>query len=241
MEQQITEAQLEKLQHRASRVRSSLNRRAEKPLVVEFAGSPKAGKSSTIDTVVHFFKRTDFRVFAPTEGASKRTPEQLRQDKVAFNVWTINDAISQLLAAYHEGQSDLIILDRGCFDSIAWCDLHVKQGKLSPEEAKVIKDFAIHPHWIGYISRLYLFTCAPGVSMQRETAATLTSLEGSTMNSNTLAALLQEYDGLVQTLSDEYEVRKLDTTSPGSPRASGYFIADDILKIWESNLPGELN
>ena len=50
------------------------------PLVVEFAGSPKAGKSTTIDIVTHFFKRTGFKTWAPTEGASKRTPYFLRRD-----------------------------------------------------------------------------------------------------------------------------------------------------------------
>lgn len=65
------------LQDRASELVKQISplRKSDKlPLVVEFAGSPKAGKSTTIDIVTHFFKRTGFKTWAPTEGASKRTP-----------------------------------------------------------------------------------------------------------------------------------------------------------------------
>ncbi len=40
-----------------------------RPVVIEFAGSPKAGKSTTIDILGHFFKRMGYKVWAPTEGA----------------------------------------------------------------------------------------------------------------------------------------------------------------------------
>lgn len=49
-----------------------------RPLFVEFAGTPKSGKSTCIDTVNHFFRRSGYKVLAPTEGASKRTPYYLK-------------------------------------------------------------------------------------------------------------------------------------------------------------------
>ena len=99
-----TDRKDEELQERAKELVkriSPLRNGDELPLVVEFAGSPKAGKSTTIDIVTHFFKRTGFRVWAPTEGASKRTPYFLRRDLVAFNAWALNYAISEILTAYH--------------------------------------------------------------------------------------------------------------------------------------------
>ena len=69
-----TDRRDKELQVRASELvnRISLLRDEDKlPLIVEFAGSPKAGKSTTIDIVTHFFKRTGFKTWAPTEGASK--------------------------------------------------------------------------------------------------------------------------------------------------------------------------
>ena len=54
------------LQDRAKALveRISLLREEDRlPLVVEFAGSPKAGKTSNIDIVTHFFKRTNFKTW----------------------------------------------------------------------------------------------------------------------------------------------------------------------------------
>jgi hypothetical protein len=77
------------LRERADRILAELNRQPlERPLFVEFSGSPKSGKSSCIDIVAHFFRRLKFRVLAPTEGASKRTPFYLKDDWVAFNTWS---------------------------------------------------------------------------------------------------------------------------------------------------------
>ena len=40
------------------------------PLIVEFSGSPKSGKSSVINILTHLFKRLGAEVAAPAEGAS---------------------------------------------------------------------------------------------------------------------------------------------------------------------------
>lgn len=84
-----TTADLTSLEKRAKAVLEAYPS-ALSPVVVEFAGSPKAGKSTTIDIVAHFFKRMKYKVWAPTEGASKRTPYHLKRDLVAFNTWTLN-------------------------------------------------------------------------------------------------------------------------------------------------------
>lgn len=101
----VTDQEDKELQDRARALLgriSEVRADAKLPLVVEFAGSPKAGKTTNIDIVTHFFKRTSFKTWAPTEGASKRTPYYLRRDLVAFNAWALNYAISETLTAYHQ-------------------------------------------------------------------------------------------------------------------------------------------
>lgn len=86
--QQMVDPQcLERLHISAEEIRKRRNKASDTipPVVVEFSGSPKSGKSTTIDIVSHYYKRLEFRVWAPTEGASKRTPYQLKRDLVAFN------------------------------------------------------------------------------------------------------------------------------------------------------------
>jgi hypothetical protein len=128
---------LENLRTRAEAARARLGRQdpprprdGDRPVFVEFSGSPKSGKSSCIDIVAHFFRRTGFRVLAPTEGAAKRTPYYLKDDLFAFNIWSANYALSHILEGrYHSDPYDLAILDRGLFDALTWFDLLLTEWK----------------------------------------------------------------------------------------------------------------
>ena len=79
-----TESDLEQIARRAEEVQGKLSKLTT-PVIIEFSGSPKSGKTTNIDIIDHFFRRSNFKVWAPTEGASKRTPYNLRRDLVAFN------------------------------------------------------------------------------------------------------------------------------------------------------------
>jgi hypothetical protein len=207
------------------------------PVVVEFAGSPKSGKSTTIDILAHFFKRSGFKVWAPTEGASKRTPYHLRRDLVAFNTWTLNYAISELLVAYHNvDRPNLVILDRGPFDSLAWIALLRGRGELAEAEYNTIREFALHPRWSRLIARVYLFTCDAETSMRREGESKLTLREGTAMNRSVLDSLLDEYRLLHQELG-AYPLMAIDTSDRGgtTPLSTSFVIASDVLSIFEGS------
>ena len=226
----------EQLQALAKRAEAVKKKRTEDslPLVVELAGSPKAGKTTNIEIIEHFFKRVNFKIWAPTEGASKRTPYHLRRNLVAYNTWTLNYAISELLVAYYNvDRPDLIILDRGPFDSLAWMSLLRKKGDLSAEHLSVVKDFALLPQWSDFISRLFLFTCNPEISLERDLSSKLTSRPGIAMNQETLSDLLKEYQSLREELQD-YPVRHIDTSETDGPLETAYGLADDIITLFEA-------
>jgi len=207
------------------------------PLVVEFAGSPKSGKTTTIEIVQHFLRRMDFSVVAPSEGASKRNPYHLRRDLVAYNAWTLNYAISELLVSYYNVDApDVILLDRGIFDSLAWMGLLQYRGELNRQEADIIRRFALHPKWVNLVSRLYLFTCSPEVSLERETASKLTMEGGTAMNPELLYVLLSQYEQLPSKLGVRYPVLQIDTTEPGPAQVTAYTVVQDLLRIWERKL-----
>jgi hypothetical protein len=232
----ITEEQLEELEAKAKRVLEALGEDIA-PVVVEFAGSPKSGKSTTIDIVSHFYKRVGYSVHAPSEGASKRTPYHLRQDLVAFNSWTLNYAVSELLVTYHNvDRPHLIFLDRGPFDSIAWMRVLSKRGELTNEERLTIEAFALHPRWTELISRLYLFTCAPATSLERENESKLIQRSGTAMNTSMLEELLAEYSGMETELKELYPVKPFQTSADTTPKATSYEIAEDILGLFEQRV-----
>lgn len=94
----------------------------ERAVFIEFAGTPKSGKSTCIGIVHHFFRRVGFKVLAPAEGASKRTPYYLRDNWMAFNTWSASYALMHVLEGrYGSDRYDLAILDRGLFDALAGC------------------------------------------------------------------------------------------------------------------------
>src|SRR5687768_2951909 len=85
------------LSQRAVRLKESWKRdKHGQPVIVEFAGTPKSGKSTSINVVNHFFHRHEFNVFAPTEGVSKRTPRLLKKDLLYYNTWAACYALSQM-------------------------------------------------------------------------------------------------------------------------------------------------
>ena len=205
------------------------------PLVVEFAGSPKAGKTTNIDIVTHFFKRTDFKVWAPTERASKRTPYFLRRDLVAFNAWALNYSISEILIAYHNVEEyDLVVLDRGPFDSLAWMKVLKDDGNLTQDEYDRIENFARHPKWANLVERIYLFTCSPETSMDREHEAKLIRSDGTAMNPEMLGKLHGQYDSLGRdSAGDNPSIRRFSTDEGSGPRETARAIVIDIVDLLE--------
>ncbi len=204
-------------------------------MVVEFAGSPKAGKSTNIEILVHFFKRMKFKVWAPVEGASRRTPYHLKRDLVAFNAWSLNYAISEILVAfYNVDRHDLVILDRGPFDSLAWMNLLQKRGALSKEDLCKIEQFALLGKWWDMVSVVYLFTCNPAISLQREGQSKLTSRQGIAMNPEMLAELRTEYGAW----PSSERIKQIDTTKTAGPLDTAYPIAVDIIERFKTKLKG---
>lgn len=116
-----TENQKKELQDKAAETLEYLEKcPRSRPLFVEFAGTPKSGKSTCIDTVSHFFRRLDYKVLAPTEGASKRTPYYLKKNLVAFNAWSASYALTHILEGrYGSDEYHIVILGRGLFDALA--------------------------------------------------------------------------------------------------------------------------
>lgn len=207
------------------------------PIVIEFAGSPKAGKSTTIEIIAHFLKRSGYKVWAPTEGASKRTPYHLKRDLVAFNTWTLNYAISELLVSYFNvDHHNLVILDRGPYDSLAWMRVLQERGELGDEEFKVVHDFAVNTRWSKLITRVYLFKCDPDTSLKREHEHKLTRLPGTAMNRAMLSALLDHY-GQVEDELPRDVVKVIRTSDATTPLETSFEIAQDVLEMFRAVAP----
>lgn len=205
----------------------------ERPVFIEFSGTPKSGESTCIDIVAHFFRRSGFRVLAPTEGASKRTPYYLKTDWVAFNAWSASYALTHILEGlYSSDRFHLAILDRGLFDALAWFQLLQDQQKISEQECQQVQDFLRIDKWRSVIDGVFLFQADPGTSMKRENQNTLIDDPGSTMNHETLEQINQAYDSVRGKYATEFPHFKVIYTSESentNPQSTAAKVADLIL------------
>ena len=147
------------------RVVAARRQQVPRPYFVEFAGTPKSGKSTCIDTVGHFFRRNDYKVLAPTEGASKRTPYYLKEDLVSFNVWSACYALTHILEGLHgSDEFRIAFLDRGLFDALAWFELLGAEGDIDAVQRDTIQKFLLMDKWRSVIDAVFLFRTDPETS-----------------------------------------------------------------------------
>ena len=189
---------LRKLRERAEAVLQELGGQPRvRPVFVEFSGSPKSGKSTCIDIVGHFFRRLGFRILAPTEGASKRTPYYLKNNLVAFNTWSASYALNHIFdGLYSADRYDISILDRGLFDALVWFELLSTSGDITEEVSRKVQDFLLIEDWRSKIDAVFLFNADPDTSMKRENEHKLVEDPGTAMNREFLAALNEAYDSV---------------------------------------------
>lgn len=224
--------------------------RKRRPIVIEFSGSPKAGKTSCINSLRQFLKRNGFEVEIIQERASvcpvsdKRSP--------MFNIWTSCMSLAGLIGIIEDKKStcDVIILDRGIFDALCWFEWLTQQGKMEHVSRKKIEDFLLLNELVGMIDIVFSFTVTPQKSIEREYATLLTDQIGSIMNLNVLEEYKssvertvkkkQKYFGSVISIDTTYDSQEqvgyvvtsktLETLSELLDEKIGYFVVDDVLR-----------
>ncbi len=229
----IEEKQLQELQYEARRLLGT-PQSPERPVFVEFAGAPKSGKSTCIDTINHFFRRLGYKVLAPAEGASKRTPYYLKNDLVAFNAWSAVYALTHILEGHHgSDQYNLVIMDRGLFDALAWFELLKARDDVTKEQCSTIQNFLLVDHWRKLIDMVFLFQTDPSTSLERENRDKLIDEPGQAMNPVFLEDLNKAYQAISSKYAEQFsELHVMDTGgSQGStPQSTAFEVARKIVE-----------
>src|SRR5713101_5738099 len=122
---------------------------ARKPIVFEFAGVPKAGKTTTLNQIQAFLRRCGFRVEVVIERASVCPIRDKKHSN--FNVWTACTTLAQVLYKTQEppraDDPEILILDRGIFDSICWLVLMERLARIRRQERELIERFLLIEDW----------------------------------------------------------------------------------------------
>lgn len=182
-------AQLQKLAEEVLNLKQE--HRQKRPIVIEFSGSPKAGKTSCINSLELFLKRNGFSVKIVQERASV-CPVSDKQSPM-FNLWTACMSLAGLIGTLEDKKSnvDVLILDRGIFDALCWFEWLVSNSKMEEKQRCITENFLLMEELIKNIDIVFAFSVEPKISIDREYANLLTNKPGSIMNRKVLAEYLE--------------------------------------------------
>jgi len=218
---------------------------ARKPVVFEFAGVPKAGKTSTLGALQAFLKRCGFRVEVVVERASVCP---IRDKKHAnFNVWTACTTLAQILEKTQNPprpeDPHILILDRGLFDSICWLSMMEHLERIRPDERKIIERFLKIDDWRDRISAVFVMTVNPADAMMREQGLLpVEAGKGSIMNTEVLKQMLKTTEETAEKLKGDFRIFTIDTSgsSKDGPQRTAEKVADLALNVIEEHLREEI-
>lgn len=201
---------LDELRNLALRLGDSLDE-LKKPLIIEFSGTPKAGKTTCIEAIAKFFRRQQIPVFIVAERSSK-CPIPNKQDP-AFNIWICSTVIAQMLEAL-EGHVKVVVFDGGIFDSLVWINLHRSRKTLSNEEFNVFEALLLCRRFTESIGIVAVLSVEPEAALQREFKDQITDLQGSIMNPPFLSDYNSSLKYCIEKYHEEFrQIIHIDTTN----------------------------
>jgi predicted NUDIX family phosphoesterase/thymidylate kinase len=221
--------QIKELESRADLLKALLEKRtAKRPLIIEFSGAPKAGKTRSISGLELFLKRNGIRAEVFTERASIAPIKS--KGHLNFNVWVSCASLQGMLEALYR-DIDVFILDRGIFDALVWNEWLEITGKITPEEAIQVANFFTMDRWTELIDVVFLLTCDPKTSIEREYADQLTTKRGTIMSEHTLSQINQSAEKTMKAHASKFKKIVTFDTTKTKAREGVAKIADEALKV----------
>jgi thymidylate kinase len=191
-----------------------------RPLIIEFAGLPGAGKTSAIDLLDRYFRREGWRVRIVMEGAQACPISQ--EHRLPFAAWAAHRMANLLLEeTYAPRPCDLLLIDRGIFDAQVFLRLLHAESLISDAQTQVLGDYLQLPFWAELIDLIFLLDISPAESLRRRAADSLTQRPGPILNDRTLQHLAQCYEEVTQRYMRETrhpDLRRVNTEGM-TPRA----------------------
>ena len=238
------------LQLRAESLAEEFKKKGRRPVVIEFAGAPKAGKTRTLSSLQAFLKRCGFKVEVVIERASVCP---IRDKKHAnFNIWTACTTLAQILdktqhqheRTPHPDSPEILILDRGLFDSLIWLATMEHLSRMKKDDRECVERFLLMEDWRKRISGVIVMTASPQDSMAREKGdLPVEGVSGSIMNEKWL---LQFKENILQTcvrLERKFRVFQVDTSQKelkDNARKTAQKVADIVLDLISEQLEEDI-
>lgn len=225
-------------QEKAELLAQRIRTQSIKPIVIEFAGLPKAGKSSTLSNVQMFLKRCGFKTEVVVERASVCP---IKDKKHAhFNAWTACTTLAKILEKTQEpprsDDAQILFLDRGIFDAICWFRVMERLCRIVKGNRETVEKFLKIEDWSEKVTGVILMTAEPEDALKREKGLLeVVGSPGSIMNIEVIRQLRSIYDRTAVELKDNFNVMRIDTSSEdlSTPKRSAECALDMVLELIE--------
>lgn len=175
--------------------------------VVEFAGMPKSGKTTTLEIVRHEIRRSQLAT-TDFHGGGRYAPID-KQNIVELNMFLAAEAVKFLAATpTHEKAADTFhLMDRGVFDRVIFTETLRRRGLLSMDECKKVIDFLLSDFTRSRVEHIFVFVTSPKISLEREYKNKIHKISGRVMNDDMLLELqrsaidcMEKYGPLMQSI-----------------------------------------
>lgn len=208
------ESKILRLERKAAEVLSlKRDARPKRPFIIEFCGSPKSGKTQAATSLTIFLKRNGFNVRVLTERASVSPVSDKRNP--FFNIWTGASVLTGLIPYLSEPVTDVdvVIADRGIFDTLCWFTWLEQNGALPEDEASDLENFFSTKRFRQATDLILTFTASPEISLEREYANLLTRKRGSIMAPGVLESYLESIESTIKAHGPTFKkLEKVDTS-----------------------------
>ena len=237
----VEKASIQKLEQRAKHIlelRNNLGSR--RPLVIEFCGTPKAGKTTTINALNIFLKRNEFKTIVIHEMAG--VCPVISKTDFHFNSWTIFSSMAELIKQQSfgaESKVDIILIDRNIFDATCWfhwlnTNPNKKDKYISDSQYKSFLDFFVNSEmWVRNTDFVYVFKTTPEKALSREFSDLVTEKPGTIMRQEVLESYNKSIDYVYEKFGSRFRrIEKYDTTDEDASLVS-YNITENVLTVLE--------
>lgn len=210
---------------------------ARRAVVLELTGTPKAGKTSTLNMLEGFFKAAGFRVSVLRERAAECP--LLMKGHFFFNAWTTATMLAEVLESV-ESDADLLFLDRGFLDALIWLDLQHMRSQVSREERDVFTRFVVLERWRSLVDHTILMKVDPHTALAREFSGQLIRRAGTLMNERALGEFNAALDRTLAEHGGLFSHTLLDASSSSSVKESCVLLLAELLPILEKKADPEI-
>lgn len=107
-------------------------------IVVEFSGTPDAGKTTVLNSLYSEFKKQGKHVILLGEANGEKLPPHNLRGTLAYNEWVGRNACNGIMEALKKNP-DLLLVDRGLLDFRFWNYFYEQNGKTTHDEVQALQ------------------------------------------------------------------------------------------------------